>query len=138
MTYYIRPEHALEARRRFMRHFLGENEGQIRTFSFPVKLSSNKDEYVITALLPGLGAEAVNIEFTNGTLSISGEYLETVDEGYDVHFSDLAVGRFHREFEITEPILVEKIEASMKDGVLKVRVPKAEESKPKTIKVKVN
>lgn len=133
--YFTTPTSVMEARRRMMRRMFDENVEEEPTFSIPMNLSSNQDEYTITALVPGLSSEAVNIQFNNGVLTVDGEYPEVQQEGQDVHISELPVGKFSRSIEFNNPVAAEKIEASLKDGVLTLRIPKAEEAKPKTIKI---
>ena len=86
-------------------------------------------------MLPGLTAEDVNIQFVDNVLTIDGEYRELKEDDKETLFSELPVGRFSRSIEINDPVKVEQIEASMKDGILTIHIPKAEEAKPKTIKI---
>jgi len=125
----------MEARRRMMRRMFDETVEEEPTFSIPMNLSSTQDDYTITALVPGLSSDAVNIQFNNGVLTVDGEYPESQLEGQEVHLSELPVGKFSRSIEFNNPVAAEKIEASLKDGVLTLRIPKAEEAKPKTIKI---
>ena len=133
--YFTTPTSVMEARRRMMRRMFDETVEEEPTFSIPMNLSSTQDEYTITALVPGLSSDAVNIQFNNGVLTVDGEYPESQLEGQDVHLSELPVGKFSRSIEFNNPVAAEKIEASLKDGVLTLRIPKAEEAKPKTIKI---
>ena len=133
--YFTTPTSVMEARRRMMRRMFDETVEEEPTFSIPMNLSSTQDDYTITALVPGLTSEAVNIQFNNGVLTVDGEYPESQLEGQDVHLSELPVGKFSRSIEFNNPVAAEKIEASLKDGVLTLRIPKAEEAKPKTIKI---
>ncbi len=133
--YFTTPTSVMEARRRMMRRMFDETAQEEPTFSIPMNLSSNQDEYTITTLIPGLASDAVNIQFNNGVLTVDGEYPESQLEGEDVHLSELPVGKFSRSIEFNNPVAAEKIEASLKDGVLTLRIPKAEEAKPKTIKI---
>lgn len=138
--YFTTPTSVMEARRRMMRRMfdeavVAESVEEEPTFSIPMNLSSNQDDYTVTAFLPGLASEAVNIQINNGVLTVDGEYPETQMEGQDVHLSELPVGKFSRSIEFTNPVAAEKIEANLKDGVLTLRIPKAEEAKPKTIKI---
>ena len=136
MTFYVRtPESMMEARRRWMRHMIENSFDGARSLNFPMELMSTKDEYVLTAMLPGLSADEVTIEYNNDSLTIEGEYKNLHDEKIEVMFSEFPVGRFSRAVELKEPIKSDEIQAAMKDGVLTIRVPKAEESKPKTIKI---
>ncbi len=133
--YFTTPTSVMEARRRMMRRMFDESAEEEPTFSIPMNLSSTQDDYTITALVPGLSSDAVNIQFNNGVLTVDGEYPESQLEGQDVHISELPVGKFSRSIEFNNPVAAEKIEASLKDGVLTLRIPKAEEAKPKTIKI---
>lgn len=136
MTLYIRtPEMIAESRRRMMRRVLENTFNQERVLSFPLEMKVNENEYTLTALLPGLSTDEINIQFNNGTLSIDGEYQEIRDEKSEYLFSEMPAGKFSRSVEINDPIVSEKISAGMKDGVLTIHLPKAEEAKPKTIKI---
>ncbi|PKN99399.1 MAG: heat-shock protein Hsp20 [Chloroflexi bacterium HGW-Chloroflexi-4] len=136
MNFYLTtPTSVMEARRRMMRRMFDETAEEEPTFSIPMNLSSNQDDYTIKAFIPGLPSDAVNIQFNNGILTIDGEYPEVQLEDQDVHLSELPVGKFSRSIEFTNPVAADKIEANLKDGVLTLRIPKAEEAKPKTIKI---
>lgn len=136
MTLYVRnPELIAETRRRMLSRMLENNLSSERVLSFPLEMKASTDDFTITGLLPGLTAEDINIEFNNGTLTINGEYKDNRDENSNYLFSEMPVGKFSRSIEIEDPVLSEKIEASMKNGVLTVRVPKAEEAKPRSIKI---
>mgnify|MGYP000865765532 CR=1 FL=1 len=136
MTLYLRnPELVAEARRRMMRKMIENSFNTERILTFPMEMKSTKDEYTLTGMLPGLSADEINIQFNNGLLTIEGEYQDIHDENSEYLFSELPVGKFSRSIEIEEPIVSDKIEASMKDGVLTIRIPKAEEAKPKSIKI---
>ena len=136
MNFYLTtPASVFEARRRMMKRLIDENVENESTFSIPMNLHSNDDGYIISAFVPGLPSDAVNIQFNNGVLTIDGEYSEKEIDGYESHLSELPVGKFSRSIEFNNPVNAEKIEASLKDGILTLRVPKAEEAKPKTIKI---
>ncbi|MBP9040850.1 MAG: Hsp20/alpha crystallin family protein [Anaerolineaceae bacterium] len=136
MTLYLRnPELVAEARRRMMRKMIENSFNTERILTFPMEMKSTKDEYTLTGMLPGLSADEINIQFNNGLLTIEGEYQDIHDENSEYLFSELPVGKFSRSIEIEDPIVSDKIEASMKDGVLTIRIPKAEEAKPKSIKI---
>lgn len=133
--YYATPSSVMEARRRMMRRVFDESIDTEPTYSIPMNLNSNEDEYVISAFVPGLASEDVSIQFNGGTLTIEGEYPEPQTEGLQSHLSELPVGKFSRAIEFNDPVATDKIEASLKNGILTLHIPKAEEAKPKTIKV---
>lgn len=136
MTLYFRnPEYVAHAQRKMMRKLLENSFNSERMLTFPMEMKSNKDEYVLTALLPGISEDMVDIQFNNGILSIEGEYQEIRDENWEYLFSEMPAGKFSRSIEIHDPVVADKIEASMHNGVLSIRLPKAEEAKPKSIKI---
>jgi HSP20 family protein len=136
MTLYVRnPELVAESHRRMMRRMMEDSFSSERVLTFPMEMKATENEYLLNALLPGLSAEDINIQFTDGVLSIDGEYPEKSEEKVESLFSEFPVGKFSRSIEIKDPVLSDKIEASMKEGILSIRVPKAEEAKPKTIKI---
>ncbi len=136
MTLYVRtPEMIAESRRRMMRKMLENSFNPERMLTFPMEMKVNENEYTLTALLPGLSTEEINIQFNNGVLSIDGEYRDIREEGSEYLFSEMPAGKFSRSIEVNDPVVTEKISAGMKDGVLTIHLPKAEEAKPKTIKI---
>jgi HSP20 family protein len=135
MTYYFsNPQ--IEARKRFMRQMIENSFDHEHVMSFPMDLSATADEYILAAMLPGLTAEDVDIQFNNGVLTVSGEYADKRVEGDEYFFTELPVGKVSRAIEFNEPVKHDKIDASMKLGLLTIRIPKAEEAKPKSIKIK--
>lgn len=136
MTLYFRnPEYLAHAQRSMMRKLLENTYNSGRTLTFPMEMKASQDEFVLTALLPGLTEDMVNVQFNSGVLSIEGEYPQVREDNMDTLLSEMPVGRFNRSIKINEHVVAEKIEASMQDGVLKIRLPKAEEAKPKSIKI---
>ena len=90
------------------------------------------------ALVPGVKAEELNIEAEGNTVKISGELIApalSADEKVQTLRSEIGFGKFSRAFEMPEEIDADKIDANLDNGVLTVRVPKAETVKPRTIKV---
>jgi HSP20 family protein len=136
MTLYLStPAAVMEARHRMMRRLFEEKFDNSRVMSFPVDLSETDESYTLKAFLPGLTAEDVNIQYNNDTLVIDGEYKAVEDEKSEKLVSEFPVGRFGRSFELSAPIKEDQIEATMSNGILTIRVPKAEEAKPRTIKI---
>jgi len=101
-------------------------------------LFEDKDHFIVTAELPGMKKDDINLTVHDGCLTISGERREERKrESAEVHRAERFVGRFQRTVALPAPVAVEKITASYKDGVLTVTLPKTEEAKPKQIEVKV-
>jgi HSP20 family protein len=132
--YYTNPNALIEARRQRMQRMLAESFNGERVMTFPVDLTEDGDFYTLKAFLPGLKTEDVSIELDKGVLTISGEYKADEVETHHL-MNEFPTGRFARSFELADAIKADKIEASMADGVLTLHLPKAEEAKPRTIKI---
>jgi len=101
-----------------------------------VDVLENESEVRVLVDLPGIRKEDVSVTLENGVLSISGERsLEEKKEEDNVHFSERVYGRFSRSFTVRETIAQDKIQATFKDGVLSLVLPKAEQAKPKKIEI---
>lgn len=104
-----------------------------------VDLYQNKDSFTVKCELPGLKKEDINISLHDGSLTISGERKreEKKQEG-EVYRTERYEGSFSRSLVLPSKVDAEKINATYKDGVLTVTLPKAEEAKPKQIHVNFN
>ena len=90
-----------------------------------VDVAEKDDGYEITAELPGMGAENVEVTFADGVLTIKGEKKDEKEEKRkDYYVSERRFGSFERSFRLPDGIDADKIAASVKDGVLSVSVPK--------------
>ena len=104
-----------------------------------VDVAESDKAYEITAELPGLDEKNINITVANGALTIKGEKREETEEKKkDYYVSERRYGTFERYFTLPDGVNADKIEATFKNGVLKLTLPKTEEAqKPaKTINVK--
>ncbi|MFP4158851.1 MAG: Hsp20/alpha crystallin family protein [Desulfosalsimonas sp.] len=92
---------------------------------------------MVKAELPGVKKDDVSIDVNNNVLSIKGERKdeENVEEN-NYYRRERFYGKFQRAFTLPDNVDTEKIEATFKDGVLEVKVPKTEESKGKKIEIK--
>ena len=97
----------------------------------------NPNEIVVKATLPGVKPEDVNIDITGDTLTIKGESkAEQEVKREDYLYQERRYGSFSRSVVLPGGLKSDKTEATMEDGVLTLTIPKAEEVKPKAIKVK--
>jgi HSP20 family protein len=108
---------------------------QERPFHLPLDVYTTPDEIVITASLPGLAPDEVDISIDGDILTIRGE-LRGPLENVDYLFQERAYGTFARRLTLNVPVEANKAEAVFEHGVLTLTLPKAEETKPKVIKVK--
>jgi HSP20 family protein len=103
-----------------------------------INILERQDAMVITADLPGLRAEEVEVTVEEGTLSIRGERkLDEASEGETYHRVERLYGIFERTFTLPNSVDVDKIEARFSNGEMILTLPKREESKPRSVKIKV-
>jgi len=103
-----------------------------------VEISERKDAYLVSAELPGLSADEVEITFGDGLLTIQGERGAARDAtGEMVHQSERCYGAFRRSITLPGHVQTGKIEATARDGLLQVLVPKAPDVQAKRIPVRV-
>jgi HSP20 family protein len=96
----------------------------------------DKDTILVTAELPGLTKEQVNITFSDGVLTVSGRQQPLIKiKGMTVVRKERSEGDFEKTLRVPTKIKQDAIKASFKNGILAVTMPKAEEVKPKTIAI---
>lgn len=112
----------------------GGANGHARKTMLPINAWADENTYMVQAYLPGVNPEAVEITFEGDELTIRGEFPSL---GEEVKFlkRELYSGAFERKLTFNVPIDVEKIEAVFENGALTLSIPKAEEAKPKQIKI---
>lgn len=102
-------------------------------------LSEAEDHFVLKADLPGMEAGNLDISLTGNVLTIKGEKKdEKKEEKENFHYCERRFGSFSRSFRFPSDVKEEGIEATYKDGVLQVKIPKTEAAAQKKIEVKVN
>jgi len=142
MTLYVSPYRQIARMRQAMDRMVGENfpstEVNEREMVLAVDVKSDDEAYLISALVPGVEAEEVNVEILNNTVTIRGEFKSQAAEEDKYLLSELPIGRFSRV--ITLPVVLDptKAEASLRNGLFTLRIPKAEAHRPKTIKINTN
>ncbi|HWQ04342.1 MAG TPA: Hsp20/alpha crystallin family protein [Longilinea sp.] len=136
MTMYIRnPMNQMLARRMAWNRAMQQwNDTETRV-TFPVDVRLEEDEYVLNALVPGLKAEDLNVQVINDTITIQGEFKKIEDEKSTYMLNEIPAGRFYRELTLPAALDTGKVEAHLADGVLTLHIPKAEEARPKSIKI---
>ena len=101
-----------------------------------VDILEQADELIVLADMPGASGDAIDIHFEDGNLTIHAKVEPRQDEKTEYLVREYGVGDFYRTFRISEAIDASKITAEYADGVLALRLPKAEEAKPRKIAVK--
>jgi HSP20 family protein len=104
----------------------------------PVNLYETADGYVLTAELPGVRAEDLEISIEQNRVTLGGQREIARPEDASVHRAERPSGSFRRTVELPAEVDADKAEAAHRNGVLSVRFPKAEKHQPRRISVKPN
>jgi HSP20 family protein len=123
MTFYLHPY----SYRRTARRQVEDNQ-----HTLGVNVREEDEAYVLSALVPGLKSEDVNIQVLDDVLRIEGEYKQD-ETGYLLQ--ELPSGSCTRTLRLPAAIDADSVEAKITDGVLTLRLPKAESARPKQIKI---
>ena len=112
----------------------GEHEYQAGTQSWtpPVNICWAGDNFIIKIELPGVRWEDIHIQFEGGILTIYGEKMEEHQHWVKLEFQ---YGRFRRSFQLPDQVMPDKINASLKDGILEVTIPIKEKNKGRIIPI---
>jgi HSP20 family protein len=112
--------------------------GRSTTFLPPIDLEENAEGFVLRADLPGMNQKDVSVRLVGDTIVITGERTaESPGKDATAHAKERVVGRFERSLTLGTRVRADQVEASFKDGVLEVRIPKADEARVREIEVKV-
>ncbi len=108
------------------------------TWDPAVDVEERDQEYVVRVELPGVSREDVDITTRGNNLTIRGEKKQKKEtRKSDYHRMERLYGSFQRSFTLPEDVKNDKIEASFKEGILEIVVPKAEDAKEQPIKINV-
>jgi HSP20 family protein len=103
-----------------------------------VDVAETEKAYKIAAELPGLDEKNIEVKLANGVLSIKGEKQEEKEEKQkDYYRRERSFGSFERSFQVPNDVEADKIEASFKNGVLSVTLPKTAEAQKEAKKIEV-
>ena len=108
-----------------------------RAFTPAFDVSENDSNFVVKAEVPGIDQKNIDISLSNGLLTISGEKKhEKKEESEHYHTVERSYGSFRRTFRLPTEVDTDNVDATYKDGVLTVTLPKSEAVKPKKIEEK--
>ena len=137
MTMYMTPY------RRGYRRNLTRNDRVARNFEIdnsdvhiPLDVKEENDAFVLSAIIPGMSADDIEIEILMDTVSISGEFKNEADESESFLRQERPYGKFKRSLRFATKLDVGKANAELKNGILNLHIPKVPEAQPKSIKVK--
>lgn len=128
MNYYVSP-FPYHMARRFARMAA---MARMNEACLSVDVLEEDNAYVIHALVPGLKADDLNIQVLDDTVTLSGEFK---DEGNEYLLQELPHGTFHRSIQLPVSLDPSKAEAKITNGLLTLRLAKAESAQPRVIKV---
>lgn len=117
---------------RMARRWMAAAEGSQSARFLAVNVRDEDDAFVLTALVPGLKADNLNIQVLEDVVRIQGDFPQDENEYL---LQELPNGSFRRELRLPSLLDADKVEAKIADGVLTLQLPKAESARPKTIKV---
>lgn len=101
-----------------------------------IDISETDEQFEISAELPGMKKEDIDVSLDNGRLSISGERkFENKEEGKTYHRIETSYGAFNRSFQLPDNIDEESISATYEDGLLNITIDKAEDKVKKKIEI---
>ena len=102
----------------------------------PVDILEDAEGITLMADMPGVSKDRLHIHVDANNLQIDGEAQVELPEGAEALYADVRTTRFSRSFTLSNELETEKIDASLKDGVLTLRIPKHPEQRPRKIEVK--
>jgi HSP20 family molecular chaperone IbpA len=100
-----------------------------------VDIVEKADELYVLVDMPGAKADQIDVDFENGTLAICGRAEPRQSDDTDYLLEEYGVGDFQRTFKVSEDVDAARISAEYRDGVLQLRLPKAESVKPRKISI---
>ena len=137
MTFYATPYRQQHLRRLRQGDRIARNLGMAHSdVHIPLDVKDEKEAFVLSAIVPGLSAEDIDIEILNDTVSIRGEFKLDGEEDEVYLRRERPSGQFHRSLRFATKLEADKAEAKLENGILSLRIPKVPEAQPKSIKVK--
>lgn len=105
-------------------------------FTLALDVAEDDERYIVTASVPGVDPDQIEVTLTENVLTIKGETKSEKDvEEKNYHLRERRYGKFSRSVTLPMPVDADAVEATHENGVLTLRLPKAEAVKPKRITV---
>ena len=104
----------------------------------PVDVVEDASGITLLADLPGVSRDTLNLRVEADTLTIEGEMALNVPEGMQPSHAEVQLPRYRRVFTLSKELDPEKVSAELRNGVLKLRIPKAEHAQPRKVEIKVH
>ncbi len=104
----------------------------------PVDVVEDSSGITLYADLPGVSKDKLSLNVEADTLTIEGDMGLATPEGMDATYAEVGLARFRRVFSLSKDLDTSKVSAELAQGVLRLRIPKAEHAQPRKIEVRVN
>jgi len=108
-----------------------------RTLRPPVDIFEDETGITVQADMPGVSKDRLEVHIDNDTLSIEGRADIAMPEGMEALYADIRSTHYQRNFSLSRELDGDKVDASLKNGVLTLRIPKREQYQPRKIEVRV-
>jgi HSP20 family protein len=129
----------LDQLRRQMERVFTDFEDQYGATAWPrMSLDDDGANLVLRAEVPGMAEQNLEITANATTLTLRGQRQDDVPEGYTVHRKERSAVQFARSFQLPTKIDPDNVQATIKNGVLTLKLPKAAEARPKQISIKAS
>jgi HSP20 family protein len=103
----------------------------------PVDVIEDAEGITLYADLPGVPKDALDLQIDSDTITIEGQVSLNVPEGVEVTHAEVSLPRFRRVFTLSKELDGGKVAAEFQNGVLKLRIPKAEHAQPRKVQINV-
>ena len=114
-----------------------QTQGSESVLQPPVDICEDAEGITLWADMPGVSPDRLNIQVDKETLVIEGESKIDMPEGMKPLYADIRATRYRRRFALSSELDTDSIDASLKDGVLSLRIHKKPESRPRKIEVRI-
>ena len=104
----------------------------------PVDIYEDETGFTLIADLPGVTKERLGVKVNGDNLLIDGDVSVPAPQGMELLYAEILASSYRRSFTLSRELDASKIEANLKDGVLRLRIPKAEEARPRKIEITVS
>ncbi|MGB5834963.1 MAG: Hsp20/alpha crystallin family protein [Thiohalocapsa sp.] len=114
-----------------------EGPDSVRTLRPPVNIFEDADGITLEADMPGVSKDRLRLQVDNDQLLVEADVQFAMPEGIEALYADVNATRYSRGFSLSRELQTDNIDASLKDGVLRLRIPKRAEVRPRRIEVRV-
>ena len=113
-----------------------EGEGELRTLAPRVDIWEDAEGITLRADMPGVPRDQLQVQVDGDTLSLGGPVRIELPQGMQPTYAEIRNGAWKRSFTLSRELDAGAIQASMKDGVLELRIPRAEHARPRKVEVR--